>query len=85
MVLHLQLFDWVIGSHKGALGTPRGRATAHGKLLESGVKSQSTHTVIWILTGAGSLEQAETNRLSELVWKPRACEWFCEYNLAQTA
>ena len=30
-------------------------------------------------------EQAETDRLSELVWKPRACEWFCEYNLAQTA
>ena len=62
MVLHLQLFDWIIGSHKGVFGSPRGRATAHGKLLESGVKSQSIHTMLWIITGGGSLEQTETNR-----------------------
>ena len=62
MVLHLQLFDWIIGSHKGVVGSPRGRATAHGKLLESGVKSQSIHTMLWIITGGGSLEQTETNR-----------------------
>ena len=62
MVLHLQIFDWILASHKGAIGSPRGRATAHGKLLEAGVKSQSTHTLVWILSGGGSLEQTDTNR-----------------------
>jgi hypothetical protein len=62
MVATLQLFDWALASHRGVLGSPRGRATVHGKLLEEGAVSQSVHTMLWLLTGQGSIETVNLNR-----------------------
>ena len=62
IITYLQLFDWIIGAHKGDIGTPRGRAYESGKLLENGASSQSIHSMLWLLTGEGDEERINYGR-----------------------
>ena len=59
IISYLQLFDWIIGSHRGVIGTPRGRAYQDGKLLEQGASSQSIHSILWLLTGEGDRDRSK--------------------------
>ena len=62
ITLYLQLFDWILASHKSVIGSPRGRAYEGGKLLEDGETSQSIHPILWILTGEGDKERINYSR-----------------------
>ena len=62
IITYLQMFDWIIGSHKGIIGTPRGRAYQDGKLLERGASSQSIHSILWLLTGEGDHDRVNYGR-----------------------
>ena len=62
IITYLQMFDWIIGSHKGIIGTPRGRAYQDGKLLEKGASSQSIHSILWLLTGEGDHDRVNYGR-----------------------
>ena len=57
IVSFLQLYDWILSAHRGVIGSPRGRAYDKGKLLPHGARSQSIHTMLWLLTGEGSVDQ----------------------------